>query len=103
MTATVLEGSEEELVGKYPQARENVDVIREGGGGGGEKGVVRFGVDVGKMGRKMGLGKEGGFERVFFNFPHVGGKSTDVNRQVRYNQGTSTLLYVWPEFEDRVC
>ncbi|TVY22396.1 25S rRNA (uridine-N(3))-methyltransferase [Lachnellula hyalina] len=91
VTATVLEGSEEELVEKYPQARENVDVIRDGsgggGGGGGGGGVVRFGVDVGKMmGKKMGLGKEGGFERVFFNFPHVGGKSTDVNRQVRYNQ-----------------
>ena len=31
--------------------------------------------------------KKGGFDRVVFNFPHVGGLTKDVNRQVRHNQG----------------
>lgn len=59
---------------------------------------VRFGVDATKLTRAKVLGRkkpkkkkkeepEPGFDKIVFNFPHVGGKTKDVNRQVRYNQG----------------
>ncbi|KAK0385845.1 hypothetical protein NLU13_7022 [Sarocladium strictum] len=32
------------------------------------------------------LSQRGPFSTIIFNFPHVGGLSTDVNRQVRHNQ-----------------
>lgn len=44
-----------------------------------------YGVDATKLSQKE-IRKAAGYERVLFNFPHTGGKSTDVNRQVRYNQ-----------------
>ena len=39
-----------------------------------------------------------GWDKVVFNFPHVGGKSTDVNRQVRYNQGLVPCIDLVPIF-----
>ena len=83
VTATVYESSFEELVEKYPHVKENVEIIEEGGC------VVRYGVDVTKesKGGRKDKGEKEVWERVLFNFPHVGGKTKDVNRQVRFNQG----------------
>jgi 25S rRNA (uracil2634-N3)-methyltransferase len=81
MLATVLE-SETELKEKYPHVAANISAIEKAGG------RVKYSVDARKLGKV--LKGEKGWERVVFNFPHVGGKSTDVNRQVRYNQGTSS-------------
>ncbi|TIA18511.1 hypothetical protein D6C80_03380 [Aureobasidium pullulans] len=72
--------TEAELLEKYPQAQENKDAIEA------EEQRVLHGVDATKLGQKEVKKQAGGWERVVFNFPHVGGKSTDVNRQVRYNQ-----------------
>jgi 25S rRNA (uracil2634-N3)-methyltransferase len=86
ITATVYESSPSELLEKYPHVAENIKAIEEGGG------VVKYGVDAVRMKPYtiQNLEKsrrEGVMDRVFFNFPHVGGKTKDVNRQVRYNQG----------------
>lgn len=64
---------------------------------------VKFGVDATKLTRAKVLGRtkikkknkggpaERGFDKIVFNFPHVGGKTKDVNRQVRYNQGNDGI------------
>lgn len=78
------------LRSKYPQAASNIAALETE-----ENCIVRYGVDATKLGKPGvaeggGGGKEvkkGGFDKVVFNFPHVGGLTKDVNRQVRHNQG----------------
>ncbi|KIX10092.1 uncharacterized protein Z518_01173 [Rhinocladiella mackenziei CBS 650.93] len=49
---------------------------------------ILYGIDATKLSsaHKKVLRPYSPFTKIVFNFPHVGGLSTDVNRQVRYNQ-----------------
>ncbi|EXJ79975.1 hypothetical protein A1O3_08261 [Capronia epimyces CBS 606.96] len=49
---------------------------------------ILYGIDATKLSsaHKKALRPYSPFTKIVFNFPHVGGLSTDVNRQVRYNQ-----------------
>lgn len=66
---------------------------------------VIYGVDATKLGRSGApdgggkVVKKGAFDRIVFNFPHVGGLTKDVNRQVRYNQGQESMS---SRIEDRL-
>lgn len=77
--------SESVLLEKYPQAKDNIAALEN------EEGVnVLYNIDATKLGKACGGSKEirkGEYDRIVFNFPHVGGLTKDVNRQVRYNQG----------------
>lgn len=71
------------LLEKYPQAAGKVKLLRERGV------AVLHGVDITKFDKlpKALRKRKGGFDAVGFMFPHVGGLSTDVERQVKSNQG----------------
>ena len=76
------------VISKYPQASGHLEALEN------EKSCrVIHGVNASKLGCSGvsdGGGKEirqGRFDRIVFNFPHVGGLTKDVNRQVRHNQG----------------
>ncbi|SCV69901.1 BQ2448_1295 [Microbotryum intermedium] len=66
---------------KYPDLMEHVNAIRKAGA------TVLFGIDATKLQTCKEVKKhKGAWDRVAFNFPHVGQGITDQDRNVRANQ-----------------
>lgn len=97
VTATSFD-SQIDLFSKYdPQAEQHTTYLETEGQ------TVLYSIDATKLDTNKALKKSALFDEVIFNFPHIGGKSTDVNRQVRANQEllvkffTSALSILGPE------
>ena len=82
LTCTTFE-SREVLLTKYPQAEAHITALEAA------EQKVLYSIDATKLGRLGGGGvalRKLRWDRIVFNFPHVGGLTKDVNRQVRANQ-----------------
>ncbi|KAK1076723.1 hypothetical protein LTR33_008698 [Friedmanniomyces endolithicus] len=77
VTATLYD-SQQSLYGKYePQAELHTKYLEAAGQ------TILYGINATALDRTKQLLS---WDVAIFNFPHVGGKSKDVNRQVRFNQ-----------------
>ncbi|TID19508.1 hypothetical protein E6O75_ATG06846 [Venturia nashicola] len=79
ITSTTFD-SEPELLRKYPHVTSAIETIRE------TEQHLFHDIDATKLSSYKLLRTNGPYDRIFFMFPHVGGKSTSVNKQVRANQ-----------------
>lgn len=86
LTATTFD-SASSLVDKYPHAADAIQQIQD------EDQAVLHGVDAQKLSSHKELKSKAPFDRIIFNFPHTGGISTDVNRQVRANQALLSAFF----------
>ncbi|MCJ1353545.1 MAG: hypothetical protein MMC33_003531 [Icmadophila ericetorum] len=75
------------LTAKYPQGASNLESLTAAA----PAVQVLHGVDATKLGKGNGGGgkkirQSGPYDKIVFNFPHTGGLTTDVERQIRANQ-----------------
>ncbi|CAO1621001.1 unnamed protein product [Parajaminaea phylloscopi] len=96
--------SYQDCIAKYPTAKDNIDKIRTiaqaagreqpklvaGWGSAADRDIVCFGVDAGDLLAQRSIRKwvdlTGGFNKVWFGFPHVGQGHKDESRNVLANQ-----------------